>query len=118
MPPTWLFVPADHSGDMESSWGDLVEQAERPPGRAVHLHQRLSSPSRKRLASQLHYQMRLSVERVWHGQLIYRQKGISVYFVLHLNQREARDICLEALALHEIHFLVMPFTSKKSVCTS
>ena len=45
-------VPADHSGDMESSWGDLVEQAERPPGRAVHLHQRLSSPSRKRLHAQ------------------------------------------------------------------
>lgn len=39
---------ADHSGDQESSWGDLVEQSERPPGRAVHLHQRLSSPSRKR----------------------------------------------------------------------
>lgn len=49
---TWLCVPADHSGDMESNWGDLVEQAERPPGRAVHLHQRLSSPSRKRLAAQ------------------------------------------------------------------
>ncbi|XP_078369284.1 S phase cyclin A-associated protein in the endoplasmic reticulum-like isoform X2 [Oculina patagonica] len=39
---------ADHSPDQESSWGDLVERAERPPGRAVHLHQRLSSPSRKR----------------------------------------------------------------------
>lgn len=39
---------ADHSDDKECSWGDLVEQAERPPGRAVHLHQRLSSPSRKR----------------------------------------------------------------------
>lgn len=39
---------AEHSPDQENSWGDLVEQAERLPGRAVHLHQRLSSPSRKR----------------------------------------------------------------------
>ena len=50
-----VIFPADHSADMESSWGDLVEQAERPPGRAVHLHQRLSSPSRKRYVYNVTY---------------------------------------------------------------
>ena len=32
-----------------SSWGDLVEVSDsRPPGRAVQMHKKLSSPSRKR----------------------------------------------------------------------
>ncbi|XP_077867715.1 S phase cyclin A-associated protein in the endoplasmic reticulum-like [Saccoglossus kowalevskii] len=31
-----------------SSWGDIVESTERSPGHALHMHEKLSSPSRKR----------------------------------------------------------------------
>lgn len=33
----------------DTKWSDLVEEAEsRTPGRVVHVHEKLSSPSRKR----------------------------------------------------------------------
>ena len=35
-----------------ASWGEMVEEAEsRTPGRVVHVHEKLSSPSRKRWVS-------------------------------------------------------------------
>ncbi|XP_023932135.1 S phase cyclin A-associated protein in the endoplasmic reticulum-like isoform X1 [Lingula anatina] len=45
------FEQAEREGGSEASWGDLVEEAEtRTPGRSVHMHEKLSSPSRKRSA--------------------------------------------------------------------
>ena len=42
---------AEHSSGQNLSWGDKVDQSEgRPPGRAVQMHQKLSSPSRKKYA--------------------------------------------------------------------
>ncbi|XP_046858949.1 S phase cyclin A-associated protein in the endoplasmic reticulum-like isoform X2 [Xenia sp. Carnegie-2017] len=50
---TWeeMIAEYDEKNKREGSpsWGDIVEMSEsRPPGRAVQIHQRLSSPSRKR----------------------------------------------------------------------
>jgi hypothetical protein len=41
-----------------SNWGEMVEieeGSERTPGHSVHMHEKLSSPSRKRQVSVLHF---------------------------------------------------------------
>ena len=45
----FLLIAASHASGQSVSWGDLVDQSEgRSPGRAVQMHQKLSSPSRKK----------------------------------------------------------------------
>lgn len=40
---------AHESWRQSSSWGDMVEEEpSRPPGHGIHMHEKLSSPSRKR----------------------------------------------------------------------
>lgn len=40
---------AEQASRGNKSWGELVEEAEaRTPGHGVHMHEKLSSPSRKR----------------------------------------------------------------------
>lgn len=44
-----MFFPAEQAAVAGLSWGELVEEEElREPGRAVQMHEKLSSPSRKR----------------------------------------------------------------------
>lgn len=44
-----LFSFADPDGRKSKNWGDIVDEAEaRTPGHGVHMHEKLSSPSRKR----------------------------------------------------------------------
>ena len=50
--PYLLFLVEKNKRDGSPSWGDIVESSEsRPPGRAVQMHKKLSSPSRKRFVS-------------------------------------------------------------------
>ena len=45
----YFFLLEKNKRDGSPSWGDIVEMSEsRPPGRAVQMHKKLSSPSRKR----------------------------------------------------------------------
>ena len=45
----FVCLAAEKSG-VSKDWGEMVEEADiRTPGHAVHMHEKLSSPSRKRL---------------------------------------------------------------------
>ena len=44
-------ITAQSDSEKNKSWGEMVEDEEqevRTPGKAVHMHEKLSSPSRKR----------------------------------------------------------------------
>ncbi len=43
------FLTAREPWRQSTSWGDIVEEEPaRPPGHGIHMHEKLSSPSRKR----------------------------------------------------------------------
>ncbi|XP_070541829.1 S phase cyclin A-associated protein in the endoplasmic reticulum-like isoform X2 [Ptychodera flava] len=44
----WNDIIDQYDSREQSSWGDMVEVEERTPGHALHMHEKLSSPSRKR----------------------------------------------------------------------
>jgi len=48
-----FFFAAEKASGKHKSWGDMVDEDDdddvvRTPGHAVHMHEKLSSPSRKR----------------------------------------------------------------------
>lgn len=44
-----FFWAARETWRQNTSWGDIVEEEPaRPPGHGIHMHEKLSSPSRKR----------------------------------------------------------------------
>ena len=46
-----MIISARESAGENKSWSEMAEEAEtRTPGHAVHMHEKLSSPSRKRYA--------------------------------------------------------------------
>lgn len=94
---------ADHSGDMESNWGDLVEQAERPPGRAVHLHQRLSSPSRKRPLEEvirIHEEKQLKAQQQRERMLDERLQSLQMLSEKVQKARELKDELIQQRQQH------------------
>jgi hypothetical protein len=50
-----FFFTAEKASGQHKSWGDMVNEDDdddvRTPGHAVHMHEKLSSPSRKRYYS-------------------------------------------------------------------
>uniref|UniRef100_A0A3B3H4Q3 S-phase cyclin A-associated protein in the ER n=1 Tax=Oryzias latipes TaxID=8090 RepID=A0A3B3H4Q3_ORYLA len=49
MEPIWNGVTSREPWRQSTSWGDIVEEEPaRPPGHGIHMHEKLSSPSRKR----------------------------------------------------------------------
>ncbi|PFX31793.1 S phase cyclin A-associated protein in the endoplasmic reticulum [Stylophora pistillata] len=88
---------------MESSWGDLVEQAERPPGRAVHLHQRLSSPSRKRPLEEvirIHEEKQLKAQQQRERMLDERLQSLQMLSEKVQKARELKDELIQQRQQH------------------